>query len=107
MQNNLIHRIVILIAFAISMIFFVVQISADDADFLDAVFVATFVMLIVSIILLIALQCVVKILFEHLSERRKQVEALNGLNSQGKGSDLSNQHSDIDPDIQRTNDGQV
>lgn len=107
MQNNLIHRIVILIAFVVSMIFFVVQISRDSADFLDAVFVATFVMLIVSIVLLIALQSVVKILFEHLAERQKLVEANSNLNAQGVDSDISGRHSDIDPNIQSTNDGQV
>jgi len=86
--------------------FFVVQISGDDADFLDAVFVAAFVMLTVSIILLIALQSVVKILFEHLSERQKLAE-VNGNIKQDEDCSLSGQHSDIDPNVQSTNDGQV
>jgi len=88
------------------MMFFVVQISGDDADFLDAVFGATFVMLTVSIILLIALQSVVKILFEHLSERQKLAEVNSNI-KQGEGGITSNRHGDIDSNVQSTNDGQV
>ena len=70
MQNNLIHRIVIVIALAISIIFLMVQMSMGY-DFLEATYNAACVMLSVSIILLIALQSMVKILFSHLSDRQK------------------------------------
>lgn len=68
MENNLIHRIVIIIAFMVAGMFFIVQLSMGY-DFLEAAFTAACVMLAGSIILLIALQSVVKVLFEYLSER--------------------------------------
>lgn len=76
MQNNLIHRIVILIAFMISVVFFIVQLSLGY-DFLEAAYTAACIMMAGSVVLLIALQCVVKILFEHLTERQKRESQCN------------------------------
>jgi len=71
MKNNLIHRVVILASFVISLFFFVIQITLDY-DFLDATYNSVCVMLASSIILLFALQFVVKVLIEHLCEQQEK-----------------------------------
>ena len=84
MQNNLIHRIVILVAFMFAAIFFIIQIYLGY-DLLEAAYTAVCIMLAVSIILLIAIQCVVKILFEHLSEKQKRELEKSVEDNQPKG----------------------
>ena len=72
MKSSLIHRIVILVAFFVSFIFFIVRV-AMGSDILAAIYWSAYVMFSLSIILLLALQFVVKILFDYLSEKQSKV----------------------------------
>ena len=81
MQNNLIHRVVLMSSFSISSIFFVFRILKGD-DLLEAAYMSAYIMLAVSIVLMISIQQIVKILFEHLGERKCELQSDTRLNGE-------------------------
>jgi len=70
-NSNLMHRVVILIAFIISIAFFFIRLFLGY-ELLDTLYFSAFMMLALSIFLLLSLQFIVKIMFEYLAEKKRQ-----------------------------------
>ena len=75
MYNTLLHRLVIMSAFAVALCCFVWNIYSSG-DLLYSAFIALCVLFAASIVFLIALQTVAQVLFKYLNEKRSLQKAV-------------------------------